>query len=145
LFESLCTHDLAHLPCTCRPAQACVTLGVDYILTSGGAATALEGAARIRSLQQRLASLDNSSASGSVAARAAAGASALRVRVPVVIAGGGIAGADSAAAVLAATGVRQLHGTARRLIAGRMQHRLDPPVYMGGEKVRQPNVCDQRD
>ena len=99
--------------------RACLALGVDYVLTSGGAATALEGAHTIRACVE----LSRLAAAGGQAAA-------------VVIAAGGIGSAATAAAVARASEAPQLHGTARRLVAGASLFRRDPPVYMGGEKVR---------
>lgn len=102
--------------------RECLALGVDYVLTSGGAATALEGAAVIGACVEA-SKLHNSNTTAGTPST-------------VVIAGGGIASAEIASAVVRATGVSQLHGTARRAVRGASVFRRDPPVYMGGEKVR---------
>lgn len=85
--------------------RAAARCGVDYVLTSGGAATALEGAATIRALVEEAGRIN-----AERAAAAAAGASVASTNPLVIIAGGGVTPA-AAKAIVAATGVRQLHGT----------------------------------
>lgn len=89
--------------------ETCVKLGVNRILTSGGRATATDGADVICSM-----------------VRAAAG------RL-VVMAGAGVSAAN-ARELLRATGVRELHGSARAVVESGMVYRPSPPVWMGGEK-----------
>jgi copper homeostasis protein len=112
----------------CRdPTQACEDLhdlglenGPDYILTSGCASTALEGAETIRKMRQRLAELGS------------------KIEV---IAGGGVT-ADNAGEIVRLSGVTQIHGTARATEDSEMTYRrgltveepLPPIVYMGGER-----------
>ena len=91
---------------------AAARVGADAILTSGGAATALAGAATIRALCDALA---------------AAGAEHVQV-----IAGGGIS-AENAGALVAAARVGAVHASARAPPQpGAMQFIKDPPVAMGG-------------
>lgn len=78
--------------------DALQALGVHRVLTSGGAATALEGAERIARLVRR-------------------GGDRI-----VVMAGGGVR-RDNAAAVVAATHVREVHLRAARRMDGRMAYR----------------------
>ena len=102
-------------------------LGVDRVLTSGHASTALEGAAVINAM--------------------VAHAHAANLRT-VVIAGGGVT-PGCAADLLWRTGVLELHGTARS--ARRRQHAFvcEPPVYMGSERSNSREnetsllVCDR--
>lgn len=89
----------------CDPLEAlraAARCGVDYVLTSGGAATALEGAATIRDLVKEAERI--------TAERAAAAAAGSSTNQLLIIAGGGVTPA-TAKAIVAATGVRQLHGT----------------------------------
>ncbi len=74
------------------------TLPVSRVLTSGGASSAAEGVATIASLVKQ--------ARGRIA----------------VLAGGGVT-ADNAAAIVAATGVRELHSSAKRRQFSAMRHR----------------------
>lgn len=88
--------------------------GVDFILTSGGAATALEGAVTIRRMVELAAALEGDgskaeASSGNGSAAAPAGAATQRAAI-TVIAGGGVTPA-TAGPIVAATGVTQLHGT----------------------------------
>lgn len=78
-------------------------VGVDFILTSGGAATALEGAATIKALVSEVERIN--AARGAPSPTAGKGTRRL-----TVIAGGGVTAA-TAKAIVAATGVRELHGT----------------------------------
>lgn len=95
--------------------EACRRCGVARILTSGGAPTAPEGAQALRRLVD-----------------AAAG------RL-LVAAGGGLT-ESNAAALVAATGVPEVHGSLRGVRASEMRHRPAPPIFMGGEKVNTPEV-----
>lgn len=95
--------------------EALARLGVDTVLTSGMAATAAEGADAIRA-----------------AVRLAAG----RFRV---MPGGGVR-AHNAADLVRATGVRDLHASARGgWRDGGMRFRR-PGVFMGGERANTPGV-----
>lgn len=89
--------------------DTCASLGVDRILTSGGQLTAAEGAAMIKSMVHR--------AAGGV----------------VILAGAGVR-ASNVAALLEATGVSEVHGSAREVVASPMEYRPPHPVPMGGEK-----------
>ena len=78
--------------------EALVDLGVDRVLTSGGAATAPEGAARIAALVR---------------------AAGKRI---TVLAGGGVRPAN-VRELVRATGVSEVHATARELVESAMEHR----------------------
>ena len=52
----------------------------------------------------------------------------------VVMAGGGVT-SDNVAALIAVTGVAEVHATARAPVESAMVFRREPVVYMGGEKV----------
>jgi copper homeostasis protein len=94
------------------------SLGVDAVLTSGGAATAWAGRHVLAALAAR------------AAARRASGAHAVEV-----IAGGGVR-ADHAVAIVAATGVRQLHARAEDATVIRAQRRaLTPAAPVGGGRI----------
>jgi copper homeostasis protein len=82
---------------------ACRQLGVRYILTSGGAPTAMEGSDMIRRMVE------------AAAAPLSATATALPGCSPelTIIAGGGVT-ADTAADIVQRSGVTQLHGTGER-------------------------------
>ena len=96
--------------------EAVCSLGIERVLTSGQAATALEGAACIAGLVRQAGE-----------------------RV-IILAGGGIT-AGNAAAVVAATGVRELHFAARKTVGSTMTFRR-PGVSMG--KVYQPDEYTRR-
>jgi copper homeostasis protein len=98
-------------------ATAGARAGVDFILSSGGAATAAEGASALRAM-----------------------AAAAGPRVTVIAAGG--VGSANVATTLRAAGLAQAHGTARPpgFAPGRATFRRVPPVYMGGEKVNSPEA-----
>lgn len=78
--------------------EALVALGVDRVLTSGGAPSAAAGTARLTALVRR--------AGGRIA----------------VLAGGGVR-AENAAALVAATGVREVHVRGAARVASAMRHR----------------------
>ena len=92
----------------CRdPRQAVrdiIDLGFDRILTSGQAATALEGADLIRDLQEEFPEI-------------------------TFIAAGGVT-SDNAAEIVARTGVREIHASAKATIRSQMTYR-NPAVSMG--------------
>ncbi len=98
-------------------AAAGARAGVDFILSSGGAASAAEGAPVLRAM-----------------------AAAAGPRVTVIAAGG--VGAANVAATLRAAGLVQAHGTARPpgFAPGAATFRKQPPVYMGGERVNSPEA-----
>jgi copper homeostasis protein len=106
-------------------ALAGAAAGVDFVLTSGGARSAEEGAGVIAAMGAALR-----------AAGAAGGAPP-----PTLIAAAGVTAAN-AAAVARAAGVRQVHGTARApgYAPGAMAFLKSPPVYMGGERVNSPEA-----
>jgi copper homeostasis protein len=89
--------------------------GADAILTSGGAPSALAGAADI------------------------ARAGALTMGRVEIIAGGGIT-ADNAADVVRLARVASVHGSCRAaaFIDGGMRFRKDPPIYMGSARALEP-------
>lgn len=84
--------------------ETLIELGVDRVLTSGGAATAPEGAARIAEFVR-----------------------AARGRI-TLLAGGGVRPAN-VRALVDATGVREVHATARELVASVATHRPASPVF----------------
>ena len=92
-------------------------LGVDRVLTSGGANTAAEGATVITDFV--------------IAAAAAAGPSA-RPAVSVMI-GAGVT-EDNVASIVAQTGVLEIHGSFRSPEQCRTKYRRDG-VFMGGSKL----------
>lgn len=53
----------------------------------------------------------------------------------IIMAGGGVT-PDNVAELIAQTSVIEVHATARAALASGMVYRKDPPVYMGGEKVK---------
>lgn len=87
-----------------RALETLVELGVERILTSGGAPTAPEGAARIAELVH--------------AARGRIG----------ILAGGGVR-PENVRALVRATGVDEVHATARELVPSAMEHRPDAPRF----------------
>ena len=98
-------------------AAAGARAGENYILSSGGAASAAEGAPALRAM-----------------------AAAAGPHVTVIAAGG--VGAHNVATTLRAAGLAQAHGTARPpgFAPGAAVFRRDPPVYMGGEKANTPEA-----
>lgn len=98
-------------------------VGVDFILTSGGALGAREGAASIARMRVALEGL----------------ALATGTPPPILIAAGGVSPLN-AWDIAQTAGVSQLHGTARPPYPrpGAMTFFKDPPVYMGGEKTNSP-------
>jgi copper homeostasis protein len=108
-------------------ALAGAAAGVDFVLTSGGARSAEEGAAVIAAMGEALRC---------AAASAGGGAPA-----PTLIAAAGVTAAN-AAAIVRAAGVRQLHGTARApgYVPGAMEFLKSPPIYMGGERANSPEA-----
>lgn len=95
--------------------EACVECGCDRILTSGMAPSAAEGAPVIKRLVD--------AAKGRIS----------------IMAGAGIT-VQNVADTLVATGVDEVHASGRVKRAGRMDYRPDRIVYMGGEKVNEPDV-----
>jgi copper homeostasis protein len=98
---------------------ACVALGVDFVLTSGGARSAPEGAGVLAAM-----------------VRLVDGARGCATRI---VAGGGVT-AGNARALVERTGVHAVHGSGREWVDGAMVFRREPPVYMGAEKVNTPAV-----
>jgi copper homeostasis protein len=99
--------------------DALLDLGfVDRVLTSGREQTAERGAARVRALVDR--------------ARA-------RKSDVVVAVGGGISEAN-AARVARESGANEVHGSLRASRPSRSSFALNPPIYMGGEKINRPEV-----
>jgi copper homeostasis protein len=78
--------------------EALIELGIDRVLTSGGAATALEGAATLAKLVQQAGN---------------------RIEI---LAGGGI-NASNVHAIVSRTGVREVHVRAARVVASDIQYR----------------------
>lgn len=95
-------------------------LGADEILTSGGAASALQGAGVIAAAGQFLVK------------------EGLTTRL---VAGGGLT-AETAAELVRTARVTAVHGTCRELRDGPMATatRKDPPTYMGSERRLEPSV-----
>ncbi|MBK7875350.1 MAG: copper homeostasis protein CutC [Planctomycetes bacterium] len=87
-----------------RGLETLVEHGVERVLTSGGAATAPEGAERIAELVR-----------------------AARGRI-TILAGGGVR-PENVRALVRATGVDEVHATARRLVESAMEHRPDEPRF----------------
>lgn len=87
-----------------RALETLVELGVERVLTSGGAATAPEGVERIAELVE-----------------------AARGRVTVV-AGGGVR-PENVRALVRKTGVSEVHATARVLVPSGMEHRPETPRF----------------
>jgi len=104
-------------------ALAGARVGVDYILTSGGALGAQAGAASIARMRVALEGA----------------ALATGTHPPTLIAAGGVSPLN-AWDIAREAGVSQLHGTARPPLfrPGAMTFFKDPPVYMGGEKTNSP-------
>ena len=90
---------------------ACARCGVARVLSSGGCATALEGAATLRRLVDAAAKLGG----------------------PTIAAGGGVT-EENVAALLRASGVDEVHGSCREPVRSAMRHRPPQPVPMGGER-----------
>lgn len=85
-----------------------IDLGFDRILTSGQAATALEGAELIRRLQQEFPEI-------------------------TFIAAGGVT-PDNAAEIVARTGVHEIHASAKTIVRSKMAYR-NPAVSMGAPEA----------
>lgn len=143
---------------------AAIRLRCDYILTSGGEPTAMQGVQALRRAVYLC-----SQGQGSLSTSAAAAASGVHGGRCVVIAGGGVTAAN-AATIMRESGVTQLHGTARVVVEGGMQFRKGCPntrapplaagraggggagpaaaaeagqgvvIYMGGERVNTPEA-----
>lgn len=99
----------------CKAVRACVRCGVQRILSSGGAVEALEGAGMLRMMLE-----------------AAGGKCALA-------AGGGVTEAN-AAAIVAASGADEIHGSLRGLVPSAMGYRPARPIPMGAEKRNEPDT-----
>ena len=95
--------------------RACVRCGVARVLSSGGAAQALDGAHTLKAMKQ-----------------AAAGRLA-------IAAGGGVTEAN-AAALLAASSADELHGSLRAVVRSAMTFRPSVPIPMGTEKRYGPET-----
>lgn len=106
-------------------ALAGARLGVDFVLSSGAAATALQGAATLAAMGAALRAASSASSSPAPALIAAAGVTP-----------------ENVAAIVRLSGVRQVHGTAREpgFTPGAMTFAKAPPLYMGGEKVNTPQA-----
>ena len=94
-----------------RALEDVIALGCERVLTSGGQASALEGAALIRGLIEQ--------ASGRIALMPGAGVMA-----------------DNLAALANATGAREFHASAKRQLASGMRHRPPQLVDMQGGELR---------
>ncbi|HEY0180396.1 MAG TPA: copper homeostasis protein CutC [Dokdonella sp.] len=94
-----------------RALEDAIALGCERVLTSGGAATAADGAERIRALLTQ--------AAGRI----------------VVMPGAGI-DAGNVAALRRRTGAREFHASAKRALASRMRHRPPRLVEMQAGEVR---------
>ena len=110
-------------------ALAGAAAGVDFVLTSGGARSAEEGAGVIAAMGAALRGAAGGAGGGG------------GPPPPTLIAAAGVTAAN-AAAVARAAGVRQVHGTARApgYAPGAMVFFKSPPVYMGGERVNSPEA-----
>ncbi|MBI5364777.1 MAG: copper homeostasis protein CutC [Planctomycetes bacterium] len=86
--------------------QTLVELGIERVLTSGGAATAPEGTERIAELVQ-----------------------AARGRIEI-LAGGGVR-PENVRALVRKTSVSEVHATARELVSSAMEHRPEVPRFDG--------------
>ena len=95
--------------------HACRRCGISRVLTSGGGADAMSGAAMLRRMVET---------SGDAL---------------LIAAGGGLT-ERNAADLVRATGVREVHGSLRHSVPSAMRYRRDPPVYMGAEKLNRPEV-----
>jgi len=95
--------------------EACIECGCDRILTSGMASSAMEGAPVIKRL-----------------------VAAAKGRI-VIMAGAGIT-VENVTEVLVATGVDEVHASGRSQREGLMEYRPDRVIYMGAEKVNEPEV-----
>lgn len=104
-----------------RSLDRLIELGVDRVLTSGAAASAFEGRDMLRRLQER--------AAGRI----------------VILAGGGV-NSRNAAAIVGATGVTELHASARKTIGSSMRSRREG-VSMGrpGEDEYSRMVSDSEE
>ncbi|HEX8779342.1 MAG TPA: copper homeostasis protein CutC [Rhodanobacter sp.] len=94
-----------------RALEDVIALGCERVLTSGGQASALEGAALIRGLIEQ--------ASGRIALMPGAGVTV-----------------DNLAALASATGAREFHASAKRQLASAMRHRPPQLVDMQGGELR---------
>jgi copper homeostasis protein len=88
--------------------EVLIQMGVDRILTSGGSATALQGAQKIRELVDRAGSRC------------------------IILGGSGIT-EENVVKLLTATGLREVHASMRSSRDGGMEYRREG-IYMGGEK-----------
>lgn len=61
----------------------------------------------------------------------------------IIMAGGGVM-PSNISSLVATTGVHEVHATARGVVPSGMVFRMDPPVYMGGEKTNTPEAEYQR-
>lgn len=94
-----------------RALEDVIALGCERVLTSGGQASALEGAALIRGLIEQ--------ASSRIALMPGAGVTV-----------------DNLAALASATGAREFHASAKRQLASAMRHRPPQLVDMQGGELR---------
>lgn len=94
-----------------RALEGIIGLGFHRVLSSGGAVSAAQGAARLRSLIDQ--------AAGRIA----------------VMPGGGI-DAGNIAALLAATGAREFHASAKRALPSRMRYAPDSALGMDSGEIR---------
>lgn len=94
-----------------RALEDVIALGCERVLTSGGQASALEGAALIRGLIEQ--------ASGRIALMPGAGVTV-----------------DNLAALASATGAHEFHASAKRQLASGMRHRPPQLVDMQGGELR---------
>jgi copper homeostasis protein len=94
-----------------RALEAIVALGCERVLTSGGQASAMEGAALIRALVAQ--------AAGRVSVMPGAGVNA-----------------GNLAALAAATGAREFHASAKRQLPSGMRHRPARLAEMQGGELR---------
>ena len=95
-----------------RVAVEACELGAQYVLSSGGAAAAIDGVSVLRAMVEAVAPLG-----------------------ATVIAGGGVTPSNAGALASALGSRADVHGTARRRIEGRSVYRKDPPVYMGAPRA----------
>jgi copper homeostasis protein len=111
-----------------RAFRRCIALGVDRVLSSGHAATAPLGAPLLRAFVEE--------------AEAAAAGDPSQGPLVIVLAGGGVS-ASNARELALATGVREVHGTARVTLPCHGSYRPERDediVYMGGERRNTPEA-----
>ena len=136
--------------------RACLALRVDRVLSSGHAATAPLGAAVLAQmvrLAAESAEVDSAAAASAASGGDGGGGSSRGgngggdgggsgSRTPLVVMAGGGVTASNVAALVASTGVREVHGSARVRLDGRMRFRPPPEkiVYMGSELRLEPEA-----